>query len=100
MLGYAIRALSWDRVLLVMNAAYSSPEALPFDLRTKRAITYTAVQQVSDRTAERRQLASQLERRLRDIFGHLEQEQKPTDVGVIDRLKTYMSGDQYAPVRH
>jgi len=32
-LGYAIRSLSWERVLLVLNENYGPVENLPFDLK-------------------------------------------------------------------
>ena len=34
-LGYAVKALGWNRVIMVMNTEYGKPEALPFDLRSK-----------------------------------------------------------------
>ena len=40
-LGYAARSISWDRVILVMNTSYGSPESLPFDLKNRKfPITY------------------------------------------------------------
>lgn len=40
-LGYAAATIGWDRVVLVMNKHYGSPESLPFDLRNRRfPITY------------------------------------------------------------
>lgn len=41
-LGYAIKKLGRDKILLVMNTAKGSPEVLPFDLRMLRVITYSA----------------------------------------------------------
>ncbi len=35
-LGYAAAMIGWDRVILIMNKAYGSPESLPFDLRNRR----------------------------------------------------------------
>lgn len=32
-LGYAVKTLGWDRVLLVLNSRYGTPVDLPFDLR-------------------------------------------------------------------
>ncbi|MDQ5825818.1 MAG: hypothetical protein M3441_16620 [Chloroflexota bacterium] len=114
-LGYAIHALGWDRVLLVMNTTFGPPEALPFDLRTKRAITYAAKvsptplstgESSSERSVQRKQLSKEFERRLRDIFAKLDSEEKQSrqstseQIGVIDRLKTYMSGEQYSISLH
>ncbi len=35
-LGYAVKCLTWDRIILVMNRSLGSPESLPFDLRHRR----------------------------------------------------------------
>lgn len=35
-LGYAVKCLTWDRIILVMNKSLGSPESLPFDLRHRR----------------------------------------------------------------
>lgn len=40
-LGMAAESVGWDRIVLVMNAAYGEPSALPFDLRHRRfPLTY------------------------------------------------------------
>src|SRR6185295_15374176 len=39
-LGYAWRALTPERVILVFNEAFGSANELPFDLRTKKVQTY------------------------------------------------------------
>lgn len=39
-LGYAMRVLPWERILLVVNDAYGAVEVLPFDIKRKRALTY------------------------------------------------------------
>ncbi len=35
-LGYALREVSHERIILIMNTAFGGPEHLPFDLRTRR----------------------------------------------------------------
>jgi hypothetical protein len=40
-LGYAVHVLSWEYVLPVFNLATGCVEDLPFDLRSRRPITYT-----------------------------------------------------------
>lgn len=35
-LGYAVKCLTWNRIILVMNKSLGSPESLPFDLRHRR----------------------------------------------------------------
>ena len=39
-LGYAMKTLRLDRIIMVMNSIFGSPELLPFDLRMRRVITY------------------------------------------------------------
>jgi hypothetical protein len=66
-LGYALRTLGWARILLVQNVAFGGPEALPFDLRQKRAIVYNCPEN-AERAPERRALQAKLEVALRDIL--------------------------------
>lgn len=40
-LGYAVGKLGWDRIVLVQNTEYGSPDDLPFDLRGRRVVTYS-----------------------------------------------------------
>lgn len=68
-LGYAVRSLGWERIVLVMNTAFGRPEDLPFDLRSKRVLTYSAPADTEgDRASERRALESRLTEALRLIL--------------------------------
>src|SRR5258708_13484034 len=67
-LGYAQGKLGENRIVMVQNKAYGTPEVLPFDLRARRAITYTLSADVTDRSAERKVLEQDLTRALRAIF--------------------------------
>lgn len=40
-LGYASKALGWEKVICVYNLDYGSIEDLPFDLRQRRPLTYS-----------------------------------------------------------
>ncbi|MCG9964901.1 MULTISPECIES: hypothetical protein [Shewanella] len=60
-LGYAVSQLGWERVILVQNTFYGEPEALPFDLRGRRVVTYEFNQDLSDRPAVRGLLQGRLE---------------------------------------
>lgn len=40
-LGYAAKAIGWDRIICVFNTDYGSPENLPFDLKTRRILPYS-----------------------------------------------------------
>jgi hypothetical protein len=39
-LGYAFKALGHNRVILIMNTEFGGLEHLPFDLRTRRVLSY------------------------------------------------------------
>ena len=40
-LGYAAATIGWDRIVLIMNTHYGSPESIPFDIRYRRfPVTY------------------------------------------------------------
>ena len=60
-LGYAMRTLGPECIIMVMNTAYGKPELLPFDLRMRRVATYEMLNDEKDRSTERKKLASNLE---------------------------------------
>jgi len=65
-LGYALKALGDERLILVLNREYGEVEQLPFDLRIRRTLTYTMAAADAVRAAERNSLQAQLEGALRD----------------------------------
>jgi hypothetical protein len=67
-LGYALKALGWQRIVLVANTNFGPPEKLPFDLRQKRVITYHSAPEDSSRKDGRDQLALALEGAIRPIL--------------------------------
>ena len=68
-LGYAIAALGWTRIVMVMNTAYGGPDVLPFDLRGHRVISYECPYAPSKtKTEERRALEGMLTRAIADIL--------------------------------
>lgn len=56
-LGYALHALSSDRVLLVMNTAHGGTEHLPFDLRNRRFPTTYCLEAGSTKEQKRAAMA-------------------------------------------
>lgn len=44
-LGYAIKALGWDKIILLYNKDYGDVEMLPFDINHQRMIPYSLVQE-------------------------------------------------------
>ncbi|MEI2578725.1 hypothetical protein [Scytonema sp. PRP1] len=71
-LGYAIKALGWENIIMVINSAFGKPEELPFDLRMRRVITYCMPKESEDRATERKQLQAKLEAGLRTILEGLD----------------------------
>jgi len=73
-LGYAFRAIGYERVIMVFNNAYGDVEKLPFDLKMRRAVVYTMAQEVTDRSGERKVLQGKLENALRASLAALNQQ--------------------------
>lgn len=59
-LGYALKSLGGQKVVLVQNLAFGGPELLPFDLRQKRVLTYKSPENAQSRADERRRLQATL----------------------------------------
>lgn len=82
-LGYAIKTLGESGIILVMNTAFGGPELLPFDLRTKRVTTYSAVPDDTERAPERKKLQGAFQAGLKSIF---------------ERSKAPLPGTEIAPL--
>ena len=67
-LGYALKALGDERLILVFNREYGEVEQLPFDLRIRRTLTYKMAAADTARAPERNGLQAQLEGVLRDAL--------------------------------
>jgi hypothetical protein len=79
--GYALRALGDEKVVLVLNTAFGAPEELPFDLKMRRAITYDMPESSADRSTERKLLEAKLEAAMRSALAHLKQEPQRSPLG-------------------
>lgn len=62
--GYALKALGPDRLVLVMNTAFGRPEQLPFDLRYRRVLPYQSAPDDDSRAEARDRLSGMFERAL------------------------------------
>jgi hypothetical protein len=85
-LGYAVKTLGPERVILVMNVAFGGPEKLPFDLRMRRVTTYNVSPDAQEKAPERRQLEGKLQAALSAIFTDQEYEEageviQPVSIG-------------------
>lgn len=99
-LGYALKRLGDERVLLVVNIAFGKAELLPFDLRTRRIVAYNMPKD-GERGDERRNLARTLVDALKATLAAAQPRtasvQSPADVAIsaIER----QAPDQAAVVR-
>lgn len=64
-LGYALRALGYERIILVFNRAYGAIEDLPFDLRTRRILAYEVAEDATGKSIVRSDLSKRLDAALR-----------------------------------
>jgi hypothetical protein len=72
-LGYAITHLGWNRIILVQNLAFGSPEELPFDLRGRRVLTFNARKEAGvTAQRDRKELSRHLETALKAALALLE----------------------------
>ena len=66
-LGYAMKALGQDRILMVCNTAFGRIEDLPFDLRGKRPVPYET-DSSTDLAAARAAFGKALTKRIQEIL--------------------------------
>lgn len=67
-LGFAVAELGWENVILVMNDVFGDPSTLPFDLRGRRVIVYSASRE-GEKTEARGLLQGRLEAAIRAELG-------------------------------
>jgi hypothetical protein len=65
-LGYAANALTWDRVICVVNEAYGEVEKLPFDIRPRSMVKYSLLPTTGDE--ERKEKKEKLRDWLKDAL--------------------------------
>jgi len=71
-LGYALRALGENRIIMVLNDVYGMPEVLPFDLRMRRVTRYHKPEEVDSHTTQPRDMANKLKEALLIILNELD----------------------------
>ena len=67
-LGYALKRIGWNRILMILNTEYGPVEDLPFDLRMKRVTTYNSKKSDKDRATERNLLQNKLTSAIKSIL--------------------------------
>ncbi len=68
-LGYALKALGHERVVLVFNREFGGIEELPFDLKMRRVLGYDMPAHAEGRATERSLLGKQLDAAIRSALG-------------------------------
>jgi hypothetical protein len=71
-LGYAVKSLKLERIIMIMNTAFGGPELLPFDLSKKRVSTYCISEDDVDKSTERKKLTQLLDSAIRTIVSHVD----------------------------
>ena len=70
-LGFAASELSWDNIICVFNQGFGKIEDLPFDLRSRRILTYQLDENPTDKSDVRKELVSKLSSAIKDIHNDL-----------------------------
>jgi len=87
-LGYALRALGYERVILVFNCAYGAIEDLPFDLRTRRILVYEVAEDAAGKSGIRSDLSRRLDTAMRDALAQVPQiEDEPTVLAAVAAIE-------------
>ena len=78
-LGFALKSLETNGLILVMNKASGGPELLPFDLKMRKVIPYLAIEGIEN-SPSKKLLAGALEEQLRLILAsHAMMEEEKTE---------------------
>jgi hypothetical protein len=87
-LGYALKALGHERIILVFNTAFGKVEKLPFDLRMHRTLTYHCPESMTDRSEVKKNLTKSLKSALLTGFSRVSAvTQTKTATPILDIIK-------------
>lgn len=79
-LGYALKSLGHERIVLVFNNSFGKIEELPFDLRTRRLMTYTMSSEEKNRAPEKLKLEKQLEDAIRSALENTTEQESEQEI--------------------
>ncbi len=71
-LGYALKTLGDRKIIFIINSAYGGPEQLPFDLRTRRTVTYALSPDLDHKSIEGKKLEKKLIEEIRTIIDQMD----------------------------
>lgn len=86
-LGYALRCLGHERVILVFNNSFGKIGELPFDLKMRRLMTYSMSFKEQDRASERLKLEKQLEAAIRSALEQVPKEENPKTIPAVTAVE-------------
>ncbi|MFM2313299.1 MAG: hypothetical protein RLZZ04_2575 [Cyanobacteriota bacterium] len=66
-LGYAANQHSWDNLICILNIAFGKIEELPFDMRSRRIVTYNLAPETEDKSTARKELVAKLTSAIKGI---------------------------------
>ncbi|MCD4720913.1 MAG: nucleotide-binding protein [Desulfobacula sp.] len=91
-LGYAVKSLGWDNIVLIANTFYGNIEQLPFDLRGRRIISYNLAKDSTQISSER----SELEKKLFGAINYILKNNAAKQSGTRDNSlkKEYIQADR------
>jgi len=87
-LGYALKALGPEKVILVFNRAFGKIEELPFDLRTRRVLAYDMPLEGTPRAPERKVLERQLEVAIRAALRSSNSMREPVAIPAMSAIES------------
>jgi hypothetical protein len=87
-LGFALKAIGYERVILVFNQAFGKVEELPFDLRARRVLTYDMPADNKPRGPERKILGKSLEGAVRTALENRSFQDKPRVIPAVEAIET------------
>jgi len=91
-LGYAMKSLGTERIIMVMNKAFGTVEQLPFDIRQKRVLCYDLPAELDTKSEVKKNFSRTLEHALRLILKETKNE-SPEQVRERQLLYTINDGN-------
>ena len=87
-LGYALKAMGHERVILVFNKAFGKIEDLPFDLRMRRVLAYDMPANGTPRAPDRKALEQQFDHAIRAALQHHAATQTPPPIPAVAAIES------------
>ncbi len=79
-LGYALKAIGHEQMVLVFNKAFGKVEEIPFDLRTRKLLTYNCPDGTTDYTAIKKELVRDFKSALTAGLAQSPKKEAPLDI--------------------